>query len=211
MHIKAFTYEYDNELYANTYIFYDDSKNCIVIDPSKEDEKVVKFIRSNGLALKAILLTHGHYDHIRGVDMLVEAFNAPVYVHKFEKKLLETPELNCSDRFSRKEVIIKSKTIDIEDGMKISGLDEEITVLFTPYHTRGSCCFYLKDSKVMFSGDSLFFEGLGRYDLKTSQPSKLLESLEKMLSLPSDTLVYPGHGQWTSIQHERYMNSFVKR
>jgi glyoxylase-like metal-dependent hydrolase (beta-lactamase superfamily II) len=116
MHIKAFTYEYDNELCANTYIFYDDSKNCIIIDPSKEDEKVVKFIRSNGLALKAILLTHGHYDHIRGVDMLVEAFKAPVYIHKYEKKLLETPELNCSDRFSRKEVIIKSKTIDIEDG-----------------------------------------------------------------------------------------------
>ena len=211
MHFKSFTYEYDNELYANTYIFFNDNKNCVIIDPSKEDEKVVKYIRDNGLSLKAILLTHGHYDHIRGVDMLVEAFKAPVYIHKFEKKLLEEPELNCSDRFSRKEVIIKSKTIDIEDGMRIKGLDEDVIVLFTPYHTKGSCCFYLKDSKILLSGDSLFFEGFGRYDLKTSQPSKVRESLEKILSLPSDTLVYPGHGQWTSIQHERYANSIVKR
>ena len=211
MHIKSFTYENDFELYANTYIVFDDEKNCIIIDPSKEDENVIKYIRDAGLLLRAILLTHGHFDHIRGVDMLVNAFNAPVYIHKFDKKLLETPRLNCSDRFSRKNVIIKSATNDIEEGMIINGLSEDVVVSFTPYHTKGSCCFYLKDSKALFSGDSLFFEGLGRCDLKTSQPSELHNSLEKMLSLPNDTLVYPGHGQSTSIQHERYANTIVKR
>ena len=211
MHIKSYTYENDFELYANTYIFYDDDKNCVVIDPGKEDQRLIKFINENKLTLKAILLTHGHFDHIRGVDMLSETFNAPVYIHKNDKKLLVEPELNCSDRLARKEVIIKSKTIDIEDQTRIKGLSEDIIVLFTPYHTRGSCCFYLKDSKMLFTGDSLFFEGFGRYDLKTSQPSKVYESLEKMLSLPNDTLVYPGHGQSTSIQHERYANTIVKR
>lgn len=207
MNIKVFTYPNTFELYANTYVLSDSKGSAVVIDPGKDDKEVVDYINSNNLHLKGVLLTHGHFDHIRGVDLLC----ADVFMHEKDEPLLKNSHLNCSDRFSRHDVIIKSQTTSIKDKDVLNLLEEPIVVIHTPFHTEGSICFYLKDSGVLFSGDTLFQYSIGRSDFVTSNPSLINSSLEKLMMLPDEVVVYPGHGEMTTIGQERKLNPFVKR
>ena len=199
------------ELCANSYVLIDDNNECVVIDPSSEDDSIVQYINNNNLKLKAILLTHGHFDHIKGVDILVKHFSVPVYISQKDEKLLYNSSLNCSDRFSRVDIVLKTKANTIKDGDILHILNEDIKVIATPYHTEGSVCFYLKDSHILFTGDSLFKESVGRADFITSDPDKMDDSLKKIMSLPDETKVYPGHNDETTIEHERKLNPIVKR
>ena len=207
MNIKVFTYPNTFELYANTYVLSDDEGNAVVVDPGKDDKEVLNYISSNNLRLKGVLLTHGHFDHTRGVDLL----NADVFIHEKDEPLLRNSHLNCSDRFSRHDVVVKSKAQSIKDGDVLNLLSEPIAVIHTPFHTEGSVCFYLKDSRVLFSGDTLFQYSIGRSDFVTSNPSLIDSSLEKLMKLPDEVVVYPGHGGMTTIGQERKLNPFVKR
>ncbi len=207
MEIKPFIYG-DNyiELSANTYLVID-GKDCVLVDPGKEDPKIVEFIKENSLNLKGILLTHGHFDHMRGII----AFECPVYIHKNDVELLNNPHLNCSDRFSRKNVSIDITPIEVEEGTEINLLSKPIKVIHTPYHTLGSVCYYIPEEKILFSGDTLFKDAMGRSDFVTSDPSLIKPSLAKLGALPDDVILYPGHGDLTSIGYERKQNPFVKR
>ena len=207
MEIKSFIYG-DNyiELSANTYLIID-GKDCVLVDPGKEDPRIVEFIKENSLNLKGILLTHGHCDHMRGII----AFECPVYIHKDDVELLNNPHLNCSDRFSRKNVSIDVAPIEVEEGMEINLLSKPIKVIHTPYHTMGSVCYYIPEEKILFSGDTLFKDAMGRSDFVTSDPNLIKSSLAKLGALPDDVILYPGHGDLTSIGYERKQNPFVKR
>ena len=198
------------ELYANTYVIVDEQGNAAIVDPGKPDSRVISFLSDSGYKPKAILLTHGHFDHIQGIDNLVKTFNIPVFLNEKDGEFLKNPKLNCSDKFSRKDVIIKSEYTPIKDGDVLKLLSEDILVIETPYHTEGSSCFYLKDSKILFSGDSLFKGSIGRSDFPTSDATKIVGSLNKILSLPEETIVYPGHNEATTIKEERIVNHFVK-
>ena len=194
MKVKAFTYEGFFELNANTYVLIDESDNCIIVDPGKDNNEVIDFIKESELKPRAILLTHGHFDHIRGVDLLVKAFDIPVYINGEDEKFLKDPHLNCSDRFSRENVIINSGVETFKDGDVLNILSEPIKVIGTPFHTPGSSCFYLKDNKILLSGDTLFKNGIGRTDFPLSDERLIDSSLKKLLFIPDDVKMYSGHG-----------------
>ncbi len=199
------------ELSSNTYIVIDSFSNCLIIDPSRNDNKVRDYIINNNLTPKAILLTHSHFDHIRGVDSLVNSFNIPFYVEENDVIGLTDPKINCSASYHIKSsIIVKNKPILVKDYETLHILQEDILVISTPFHTVGSCCFYFIDSRAIFTGDSLFEGAIGRDDLPSSIPSKRKESISKLMSLKDDIKVYPGHGNATYIGVERNNNPFIK-
>jgi len=210
MKIIPFVYDNDtDELAANAYIIIDNMKNCVVIDPSCDYPGLLNYIVKNKLSLKGILLTHAHFDHMRGVDRLVDEFKAPLYVGFDDEPALKDATLNGSKEFFE-YVSIKAKANTLSDNEKLSMLEETIDVIYTPYHSIGSVCYYLRESKVIFTGDSLFKGFVGRSDFSTSAPRLMRSSLEKIMKLPDDVKVYPGHGGSTTIGHERTTNIFVK-
>ena len=210
MKVIKLNYQTTFELFANGYLIIDSHKQCVVVDPGKEDPTLVSLIKEKGLTLKAILLTHGHFDHIRAVDMLVSEFHCPFYIHQNDIEYLINPHLNGSDRFSRKDVIVKNHPIFLHEGV-LNILDEPIEVIETPFHSMGSVCFYLPIEKVLLSGDTLFFLSVGRTDFVGSNPKLIDSSLAKLMKLDDDVIVYPGHERETTIGNERNQNPFVKR
>ena len=208
MKIIPFIYEDVDDLVANTYIVID-NKDCVIIDPSRDYDGLVNYIKKNELNPKAILLTHAHFDHIRGVDKLVEAFHIPTYIGFYDEDSLSDSHKNLSFYMNGQPVYLKAPINTLSDKQILNILSEPIEVIYTPYHTIGSVCYYLKDSKALFSGDSLFKYSIGRDDLVTSIPHKRKSSLDKIMSLPEDVKVYPGHGGFTIIGEEKKHNPFV--
>ena len=207
--VIPFIYEDQDELYANTYVLIDDEKNCVVIDPAKAYDGLVNYIKKNELTLKAVLLTHGHVDHIRGVDTLVNAFNVPVYVGFDDLDMLQDTFLNCSE-FLGESVIVKSKVETLADKDVLRLLNEDIQVIATPFHTAGGVCFYLKDSGVLFTGDFIIPHGIGRCDLPNARPHALKDSMAKIIKLPVSTKIYGGHEKSSTLESELRINQYVK-
>ena len=207
--VIPFIYEERDELYANTYILVDDDNNCVVIDPAKAYDGLVNYIKKNDLTLKAVLLTHGHTDHIRGVDTLVNAFNVPVYVGFDDVDMLKDTFLNCSE-FLGEHVIVKAKAETLADKDVLHLLNEDIQVIATPYHTAGSVCFYLRDSGLLFTGDFIIPHGIGRSDLPTAKPHEFRNSITKIIKLPISTKIYGGHERPSTLETELRINQYLK-
>lgn len=192
------------ELNANTYIVTDSDNNAVVIDPSMNNKTIANYITNNNLKLKGILLTHGHFDHIKGVDVLIKEHHCPLYVFYLDEEMLYNPDLNCSSEMSFDElVVLKSKAITFGDNEVLHLLNEDINVLWTPFHTIGSVCYLFKESKMLFSGDTLFKNGIGRDDLPNSDRKSMKSSLQRIFKLNDNIKVYPGHGSFTTIGDER--------
>lgn len=209
--IKIITFDYGNEdLTSNTYILIDSKKDALVIDPGKEYLGIVDYLKKNELNLKGVLLTHVHYDHIRGIPNIISNYNAPIYCHFEDSNKFESSYLNCS-KFMNCHFEIKLNPITLTDGEILSNLlEEDIKVIHTPFHTNGSVCYYLKESKILISGDTLFRFTVGRSDLPTSMPKETFASLRKLADLPNDVNVYPGHGDKTTIGFEKQHNKHFK-
>ena len=207
--VIPFIYEGVDELYANTYLLIDSDNSCVVIDPAKEYPGIVNYIKKNELNLKAILLTHGHVDHMRGVDVLVEAFNAPLYIGFDDEDKLSDTYANVSYLLGE-NLVIKSKANTIADNEVLHLLNEDIKVIAVPYHTAGSVCFYLKESGILFTGDFIIMHSVGRSDLPSAKPKELNNSMAKILALPNETKLYGGHGPSSTLEIERRVNPFVK-
>ena len=168
MKIIPFIYDDVDELTSNTYLLIDSSNNSLLIDPGRDNQKIIDYIERNHLYLKGILLTHGHFDHIRGVDRIIDKFNIPCYIHFQDEIMLDDPSINGSISLFNEKVAVKHKCETITDNDKINLLDEEISVIATPFHTIGSVCYYIKAEQILFTGDTLFKAGFGRYDLPHS-------------------------------------------
>lgn len=209
INVVPFIYEMVDELYANTYLLSDSENNCVVIDPAKDYPGIVNYIKKNNLKLKAVLLTHGHVDHMRGVDTLVNAFKAPLYIGFDDEDKLTDTYANCSD-FLGEHVVVKSKAITLADNEVLRLLSEDIKTITVPYHTAGSVCFYLKESGALFTGDFIIMHGIGRSDLPSAMPKELRNSMAKVLALPDNTKIYGGHGPSSTLEIERRVNPFVK-
>ena len=210
MKVIPFIYEDIDDVVANCYVIADESNNCVVVDPSVDYDGVINFIKKNNFNCQGVLLTHSHFDHMRGVDRICNEFRVKLYVGFDDIPALTDTELNGSYMFGP-EIVIKTVPDSICDKQILHLLDEDINVIYTPYHTAGSVSFYLEKSGLVFTGDSLFKMGIGRSDKPTSKPSLERDSLSKLMRLPDNTKVYPGHGRFTSIGNERMLNPFVKR
>lgn len=186
-----------------------DTKEMLVIDPGGDGEDLVRRIRENGYQPKAVLLTHGHYDHAHHARQVADALQIPVIACEAERETLEDPGLNLSPMFGHRETYRADQYV--KDGEVLSLAGFEIRVLFTPGHTVGGCCYYFEGNKVLASGDSLFCGSIGRTDFPRGSMSALVRSIkEKLLVLPGDTEVLPGHDMRTTIGHERQYNPYLQ-
>jgi len=209
MKIESFCYNSREELAANTYVVYDNGK-AIVIDPSSDYDGIINFLEEHKLKLEYVLLTHGHFDHLKGLNRLLKRYNIPYYCHFSEEELMYDPKLNCSENFNS-EIIIKQKPILVSDGDEIKFGETTIRVIHTPFHTLGSVCYFFIKEKVLFSGDTIFKLTIGRDDLATSCPRYKHDSLNKLKLLPKDLKIYPGHGPSTTLDYELTFNRFFNR
>ncbi|MGB9678265.1 MAG: MBL fold metallo-hydrolase [Candidatus Ratteibacteria bacterium] len=183
------------DFYTNTYIFGCEKKNvCAIIDPGGDVDKIKKEIEKENLKPIFIINTHGHFDHICGNNF----FNLPVYIHKEDIEFLKNPDKNLSSLFSF-PYFCNNEILELKEGDEIKIGEIKLEVIHTPGHTPGSIC--LKFGNILFTGDTLFAEGIGRTDFPESDEEKLIKSIkEKLLLLPENTEIYPGHGENSNIK-----------
>ncbi len=194
---------------TNCYLLEKD-KSAIIIDPGGDAHLLIDYLENHQLTLKAVLLTHAHFDHIGGVEELRNQTNAPVYIHEQEADWLTNPGLNGSERF-QVGTIRTSEPADnlIEPGSMTIG-EFEFEVLHTPGHSPGSVSFWFEHEQVVFGGDTLFNGGIGRTDLPFGEHETLIRSIkDKLFVLGDSTTVFPGHGPQTSVGHEKDTNPFL--
>ena len=194
---------------ANCYLLInEETKDTVVVDPGGHSKKFTAYIEEEKLNLVAILLTHGHFDHIMGIDDFLKAFPVPVYAGEDELPVIEDDRLNVSCMYGPKYAFHGAQPV--RDGQVIECAGIEVDVLHTPGHTVGGCCYYLPKEHRLFSGDTLFCASIGRTDLPTGSSSQLVRSVqEKIMTLPDDTKIYPGHMEETSVQFEKEHNPFI--
>ncbi|TYR82421.1 MBL fold metallo-hydrolase [Priestia megaterium] len=195
---------------TNCYLVVNDQKECLIFDPGGEGKKLVQLIHKHQYKPLAILLTHAHFDHIGGVDEVLEHFSLPVYVHKKEADWLQNPSLNGSSFFGLGAITAKEATdyYSSEGTMSIGSFS--FYVYETPGHSPGSVSCYFKEAEFVVSGDALFQGSIGRTDLQGGNHKQLVESIHsKLLQLPEETLVLSGHGAETTIGEEMDHNPFL--
>lgn len=195
---------------TNCYLLInEETLETIVVDPADRADVIVRKAVDEGLSLKAVFLTHGHGDHILAVSDLKRDFGVKVYAAEAEEGLLLDPAQNLSKALFGVAVTVKPDVL-LEDGQVFEEAGMSFRMLFTPGHTPGGCCYYVRSESVLFSGDTLFAGSVGRSDFPGSSGSDLIRSIhDKLLPLPDDTLVYPGHMGETTIGHERECNPFL--
>jgi glyoxylase-like metal-dependent hydrolase (beta-lactamase superfamily II) len=195
-------------LEANCYVLSAGKKRrAVVIDPGENEERIFRVLETNGLTCALVVNTHGHYDHI-GCD---DNFGVPVMVHKDDLQMLLKPELNFSvmmGRFCK----VRSRVLTLEHGQEIVEDELVLEVIHTPGHSPGSICLLLKKPQggIVFTGDTLFCQGVGRTDLAGGSEKQLSESItSRLLTLPDETIIYPGHGPDSTIGEEKKHNPFL--
>ncbi|MCR5402507.1 MAG: MBL fold metallo-hydrolase [Butyrivibrio sp.] len=196
------------------FLFRDNSEDadgylhCIFVDPADKGERIFNALEEKKIKVDLILLTHGHFDHIGGVKKLKELSGAKAGCYIKEQALCGDPYLNCGNDYGMNVTV--TPDIFYEDGGLITAAGMTGKLLATPGHTSGSCCFYFEEDGILISGDTLFEESVGRTDFPTGSTSELINSVkEKLFCLPDETIVYPGHGEITTIGHEKLYNPFI--
>ena len=189
---------------TNCYIIADESsKEAIVIDPAGEPEKIIEMINILQVKVKYIYLTHCHGDHIGGVNRIKRVLGGKILIHRLESEHLNNTEVNLLDYIGINVIELEADSIVDDDDLIHIG-DLELKVLHTPGHTNGSSCLYCESEKLVFSGDTLFRGTWGRTDLPTGSMEEIMDSINnKLINLPEETIVYPGHGKTTMIREEK--------
>ncbi len=195
---------------TNCYIAHIEGRSdCVVVDPGANGDRIAKVLKDDGLSLAAVLLTHGHFDHYEGVPALTAEMGGKVYILDEEMDLIKDPMKNGSMGLMGSGSAIEPEcTCHDGDVLSFAGMD--FKVIHTPGHTRGGCCYYLEDEGVLFAGDTIFMESIGRTDLYSGSMQEILASVrEKILALPSDTKILPGHGPATDVAYEMANNPYA--
>ena len=185
--------------FVNCYLIREEqSKSCVVVDPGGHPNKVLKYLEDKGLTLEAILLTHGHFDHVGAVKELAETTGCKVYLH--------SDDLTLPENYTAGPLYY-THNYDEGDVLELAGLT--IRVMHTPGHTEGSVCLVVDD--VIFSGDTLFCHSCGRTDLPGGDPEAIMTSLARLKAMEGDYRVLPGHNRATTLAVEREYNPFMKK
>lgn len=196
-------------VYTNTYFLKNtETEEILIVDPADSPDRIALKVSEMQGKPVGILLTHGHYDHILAVEETRKKYNIPVYASEKEEALLGDAQANLSGYGARPCTVKADHYLTDLEVFEAAGFT--IQVLLTPGHTAGSCCYYIKDEGVLFSGDTLFHGSVGRTDFPTGSMGEIVRSLHRLLeSLPEETDVYPGHDMATTIGYEKRYNPFV--
>jgi len=208
--LKTFTF---NPFQVNTYVLYDESGQCVIIDPAcyEDTEKKIlaEFIMKEKLEPLFVLNTHGHVDHILGNNFITKEFNIPLKTHNDSLYFIEKGKEYAQVFGFEIQDQVKPEEF-LEDGGVINYGNQQLKLIYTPGHADGSLCFYHQEDGLLFCGDVLFRAGIGRTDLPTGDYEKLIKNIkEKLMVLPEDVVVYPGHGPETTIREEKNSNPFI--
>ena len=186
-------------------------ERAVVVDQAANANQIIQYLGMKKLKLEAIFLTHGHFDHIGAVNELVEKYQVPIYAHKKEKEYFEKPEVNLSPMIYERLILNPDFEYRfVSDEESIECLETKIKVFHVPGHTTGSLCYYFEEDEMVFTGDTLFKQSIGRTDFIYGNHEQLVTGIRrKLLTLPGQTLVYPGHGECTTIEEESKHNPFL--
>lgn len=198
-------------LQTNCYILSKE-QSCIIFDPGEEPQKIIQYIQTQKLKPLAVLLTHAHFDHIGAVDAIREQYQIPAYIHEKEAKWLMEPELNGSQRWFPDHPLRQKPAENLLSGEQDIQIGPfQFQIFETPGHSPGSISYYLKENEMVFSGDVLFQNSVGRTDLPGGNELVLFQSIiDHLLPLTDDTIVCPGHGPVTTIKDEKDHNPFLR-
>lgn len=196
---------------TNCYIISNiETREAIVIDPADDPLRLDNYLETNDLVCKAILLTHGHFDHILAANELSASSQAKIYAHEDEAVLLSDFEMNASTLFTGSGCNLTPDVL-LKDGEELYLAGQNIKVIHTPGHTAGGVCYYFEQEEIVFTGDTLFWGDIGRTDLPTGNGRKLIDSINtKLMPLKDNIKVYPGHGRTTTIGYERANSTYLK-
>ena len=193
---------------TNNYVISDDNGITAIIDCDGSPAPLYQYVEQNHLKVTHILLTHGHFDHIMAAQAVKEKYNIPIYACRQEEEMLREPSINMTVHYGQGCSIVPDVFLEDLDVIRLAGFS--VQMIHTPGHTKGSCCYYLKDEGVLFSGDTVFYGSVGRTDFPGGSTAEIVRSLHKLVdSLPEETEVFPGHDASTTIGYEKRYNPFV--
>ncbi len=191
------------ELQANCYLLIHD-KECLLIDPADDASFLLEEISRKNLKLMVMLATHGHFDHVMAAGEIQLTYpKIPLYINSNDRFLLDRLHETAEYFLEHKRTIINPVKISSFSEKELKIMNFKLEIIFSPGHTPGSVCFYLPKDKVLFSGDLIFKDGIGRYDFSYSNKVDLFQSIESVMKLPEEATIYPGHGEKTSIKLEK--------
>ena len=209
MHIQTFVF---NDLQENTYVLYDETKECVIIDPGcyekEEQEELVNFIHAGGLQVKFLLNTHCHIDHVLGNAFVKAKYKMKLYIHPTEVAVLKSVPL-YAPVYGFNQYQVSEADAYLEEGDSVKFGNQVLEVLFVPGHSPGHIAFYNRKENYVIAGDVLFYNSIGRTDLPGGNFNTLINSIhQKLFNLPDNTTVFPGHGPDTTIGFEKKTNPF---
>jgi hydroxyacylglutathione hydrolase len=209
--VEYFTF---NPLAENTYVLSNEKGDALIIDPgcyfTEEEKTLENYMTTNGLKPLQLINTHCHLDHVFGNNWVHKKYELELYIHKGEKTVLEFAPAT-GNMYGLGFTNYKDALHYLDEGDEILLGNDKLGVLLTPGHSPASICFYCKEQNFIIGGDVLFYESIGRFDLPGGNEQQLYESIRKKLYvLPGETIVYPGHGESTTIAHEKRYNPFVR-
>ncbi len=187
-------------------VFHEKTKEAVIIDPADSAGLIMQKVRELRVRPTAILLTHGHFDHVMAAEEIRKAYGCSLYAGENETRVLGDAGLNLSGYMGGRKLTLRADVL-VRDGQVLNLIGFPWQVIATPGHTEGSVCYYIEPERVLISGDTLFCQSLGRTDFPTGSSRKIVESITKRLFvLPDDTIVYSGHGEQTTIGFEKKYN-----
>jgi hydroxyacylglutathione hydrolase len=195
-------------LNTNCYIISnEETGETVIVDPADNASRIKDKLEEQNLIPVGILLTHGHFDHIMAVPELTDTYHIPIYISELDNELLTDSNKNAAYLIGKNFTLPLNQTIPAAETLSLAGTT--IEVIPTPGHTIGSVCYYFAEDKFLISGDTLFLESVGRTDFPTGDSASLIASIrEKLMILPGEVKVYPGHGSSTTIAHEKKYNPY---